>query len=86
MCLFSGGSPKAYALIEFEPDGTIIQTNQLFLDVMGFTADELRGKNHRIFVDRAEAASREYEAHWARLRNGKAGTNVYRRFTKSGGK
>jgi methyl-accepting chemotaxis protein len=47
---------KAQAVIEFNLDGTIITDNRNFLDAVGYTLDEIKGKHHRMFVDPVEAA------------------------------
>ena len=43
---------RSMARIEFAPDGTILDANQNFLDVMGYTLDEIRGRHHSIFLRR----------------------------------
>jgi len=48
---------RSQAIIEFAPDGTILTANQNFLTPFGYTLAEVRGKNHRIFVDEATRAS-----------------------------
>ncbi len=37
---------RSQAVIEFKLDGTIVTANQNFLDAMGYTLDEIRGKHH----------------------------------------
>ena len=37
------------AIIEFDPEGNILFANQLFLDTMGYTLDEVVGQHHSIF-------------------------------------
>ena len=39
-----------YAVIKFKPDGTIIEANKNFLDIMGYTLNEIIGKHHKIFT------------------------------------
>lgn len=75
---------KAQAVIEFNLDGTIITANPNFLSTLGYSLDEVRGKHHRMFVDPAEASSREYELFWERLRRGEFDTRVYKRIGKGG--
>ncbi len=75
---------KAQAVIEFEPDGTIITANQNFLDAVGYTLDEIKGQHHRIFVDPAEAQSKEYQELWDGLRHGEHRTGEFRRFGRDG--
>ena len=42
---------RSMAVIEFEPDGTIITANDNFLQVTGYRLEDLRGQHHRIFCD-----------------------------------
>ena len=44
---------RSMAIIEFAPDGTILEANENFCRVVGYTADEIRGKHHRIFCEEA---------------------------------
>src|SRR5580692_3459955 len=37
---------RAQAVIEFSMDGSIVDANQNFLDAMGYTLEEIRGKHH----------------------------------------
>ncbi|MGY8771389.1 MAG: PAS domain S-box protein, partial [Pirellulales bacterium] len=41
---------KAQGVIEFELDGIIITANENFLNVMGYTQEEVQGHHHRMFV------------------------------------
>lgn len=40
---------RSNAVIEFEPDGTIIRANQNFLNAIGYDINEIRGRHHRMF-------------------------------------
>lgn len=42
---------RAYAVIEFELDGTIFDANENFLWLMGYTIGDVQGKHHSMFVD-----------------------------------
>lgn len=70
--------------IDFDLDGNILSANENFLKLMGYSQTEIMGKHHSIFIDPAEARSAEYKAFWDGLRNGKAVSSEFRRFTKSG--
>jgi PAS domain-containing protein len=61
---------RAQAVIEFGLDGTILTANRNFLDTMGYTLDEIRGKHHSMFVDPDERASEQYRTFWAELNRG----------------
>lgn len=75
---------RSQAVIEFNLDGTILTANDNFLGALGYTLDEVRGKHHRIFVDPAYAASKEYAKFWADLGAGTFQQAEYKRFGKGG--
>ncbi len=72
------------ALIEFKPDGTILNANELFLATVGYKLDEIKAKHHAIFCYKAESSSPEYKHFWSELAQGKAKHGSFRRTTKSG--
>lgn len=73
---------KSQAIIEFKPDGTILEANHNFLNAMGYSAQEVVGKHHSIFVDASERNSSEYKTFWDKLRNGEYQSARYRRLGK----
>ena len=75
---------KAQAVIEFNMDGTIIHANQNFLDAVGYTLDEIKGKHHRMFVEPALAQSSEYRAFWEKLNQGEFEAAEFKRIGKNG--
>ncbi|WP_334162305.1 methyl-accepting chemotaxis protein [Phenylobacterium sp.] len=75
---------RSQAVIEFELDGTIITANENFLKTLGYTAEEVVGRHHSLFVDRDYAASPEYQAFWSRLNRGEFFADKYLRFGKGG--
>ncbi len=75
---------QTMAVIEFEVDGKIIEANDLFCRVMGWSKDELKSRHHRIFVGEEMAASPDYQRFWQRLRDGEAQQDEFLRFSKTG--
>jgi methyl-accepting chemotaxis protein len=75
---------RSSAVIEFELDGTIVQANENFLSLLGYTLGEVQGKHHSIFVDDAVRRSTEYREFWTKLNRGDFQSGVYNRITKSG--
>lgn len=75
---------SAAAFIEFTPDGTIIDANSHFLNVVGYSLDELKGKHHKIFCDAQYAKSPEYSSFWRQLATGQMLTDRFLRVSKSG--
>ncbi|HWU78256.1 MAG TPA: PAS domain-containing methyl-accepting chemotaxis protein [Rhodanobacter sp.] len=75
---------KVQAIIEFELDGTIVDANDNFLGVVGYSRDEVIGKHHSMFVDDATRRSDSYKAFWKQLGMGAPQTGVYRRLANGG--
>ncbi len=75
---------RSMARINFAVDSTILDANQNFLDVMGYTLDEIRGQRHSLFVDEATRDSDDYRAFWEKLRSGKFHSGEYRRIRQDG--
>ena len=67
---FNRAIDQSQAMIEFDPQGNILHANPVFLKVMGYTADELTGRHHSMFVETDEAASEAYRNFWVTLRTG----------------
>ena len=72
------------AVIEFKPDGTIVDANDVFLAALGYTKAEIVGRHHRIFVSRSEAERNDYAQFWSELRAGQYRSGEFRRIGKSG--
>jgi methyl-accepting chemotaxis protein len=75
---------KSQARIEFDPTGRVIAANQVFLDLMGYTAKEVIGAMHATFVEPDYRASRDYEQFWHDLRNGDFKDGEFKRIGKGG--
>ena len=75
---------KSLAVIEFEPDGTIITANQNFLNAMGYRLEEIQGRHHSIFVQPSYAETDEYQVFWQNLGQGKFLSSEFLRVTKAG--
>lgn len=75
---------RTQAVIEFEPDGTILKANDNFLDALGYRLDEIVGKHHSMFVDPEFRKTDTYKRHWINLAAGKFYTDQFPRLTKTG--
>jgi methyl-accepting chemotaxis protein len=80
----NGAMDKTQAIIEFTPDGTILRANALFMEAMGYSAAEIVGKHHRMFMDPSEAHSAEYRAFWEELARGMPRSAVFKRLARGG--
>ncbi len=75
---------RSQAVIEFNLDGTIITANNKFLNVMGYTLDEVQGQHHSLFVEPEYKASDEYRAFWEKLQQGEFESGEFKRIGKGG--
>jgi len=72
------------AFIEFTTEGIVVDANEHFLDAVGYTFDEIKGKHHRIFCDPTYTQTDEYALFWTKLASGQSIKDRFRRFTKNG--
>ena len=75
---------KSQAVIEFTPDGVILNANANFLNTLGYSLDEIQGKHHRIFCDMKYSNSTDYQEFWNKLKNGQFDARQYPRIKKDG--
>ncbi|RVU38809.1 PAS domain S-box protein [Hwanghaeella grinnelliae] len=75
---------RSQGVIQFEMDGTIIDANENFLNVLGYSLDEIKGKHHSMFVEPDYAASQEYKEFWAALNRGEFQASQFKRIGKGG--
>ena len=75
---------RSMAIIEFSVDGKILWANNNFLNTIGYTLDELRGRHHSLFVDPAYRSSQEYRDFWYELGQGIFKVARFKRFGKGG--
>ena len=75
---------KAQGVIEFKLDGTILNANENFLNVVGYRLDDIKGRHHSMFVERTHRDSAEYRAFWEKLGRGEYDHGQYKRVGKDG--
>ncbi|MBN20277.1 MAG: chemotaxis protein [Bdellovibrionaceae bacterium] len=75
---------KAQAVIEFTPDGTILNANDNFLTTLEYALDDIKGKHHRMFCEDSYTSSPEYKTFWEKLARGEFDSGRYKRFGNNG--
>ncbi len=75
---------RLQGVVEFAPDGTVLEANENFLQVVGYARGEVTGRHHRIFCAPDVAASADYERFWAALRRGEPQAGEFKRLDRSG--
>ena len=76
---------KSQGTIEFNMDGTVITSNDNFLNVLGYSLEEVKGKHHRMFCEEDYANSSDYKEFWEKLNQGEFNSGEYKRIGKNGG-
>ncbi len=71
-------------MIEFNMDGTVITANENFLNVLGYSLNEVVGIHHRTFCENAYSQSLEYKQFWEKLNRGEFDSGEYKRLGKGG--
>lgn len=75
---------RSVAVIEFEPDGTVVDANASFCKTLGYAHDEIVGRKHSIFCDPHFVTSGAYDNFWTRLRAGEFFSDTFKRIGKNG--
>nr|WP_318841669.1 PAS domain-containing methyl-accepting chemotaxis protein [Aeromonas hydrophila] len=75
---------KSLAVIDFQPDGTVITANQNFLHCFGYRLDEVVGQSHRMFCD--EAFYQQNPNFWRDLGTGSIQSGLFMRRGRHGEK
>ncbi|MDD0998260.1 PAS domain-containing methyl-accepting chemotaxis protein [Pseudomonas sp. TNT2022 ID1044] len=75
---------RSMAMIEFTPEGIVLDANENFCSVMGYSAEEVRGKHHRVFCEEVFYRSEEYARLWRDLARGEPVSGTFLRLSKGG--
>ena len=75
---------RSTAVIEFDLQGNVLSANDRFLGAMGYSAQEIKGKHHRMFCDTADQSSADYERFWEKLRRGEFIADRFKRIDSQG--
>ncbi|PHS52496.1 MAG: hypothetical protein COB03_12490 [Alteromonas sp.] len=68
---------KSMAVIEFEPDGTIVTANENFTATVKYSLDEIKGKHHRMFCK--DDFYQNNPQFWQSLANGQFSSGTFER-------
>ena len=75
---------RSMAVIEFDPDGTVLRANDNFLRLTGYRADTLVGQHHRRLCPANVVQDRDYGDFWARLKRGEFVSGTFQRLDAQG--
>ncbi|WP_248324043.1 MULTISPECIES: PAS domain-containing methyl-accepting chemotaxis protein [unclassified Caballeronia] len=75
---------RAQAVIEFDLHGHVLAANDLFLHLMGYSLEEVKGQHHRMFCDPSYLNTDAYRSFWEKLGRGEYDAGQYKRIAKGG--
>ena len=73
---------RAQAVIEFDLEGRVLNANENFLGLLGYTLREIKGEHHKMFCDKEYVQTQEYCTFWAQLSRGEYHTGRFLRLGK----
>ncbi len=75
---------SSLAVTEYSVDGSLTKANSNFLELFGYTQDEVLGEHHRIFVTKEDKSSEEYKQFWKDLGTGYPKKGTFSRMNRKG--
>jgi methyl-accepting chemotaxis protein len=75
---------RSRCFLELDLDETILDANDNYLKIMGYSRDELVGKKHIVTTEQSDEGRRAYDELWGRLRAGDYLERELKRVTKTG--
>ncbi|QLF93178.1 EAL domain-containing protein [Pseudomonas sp. ABC1] len=75
---------RSMAIIEFSPDGQVLRANRNYLDIFGYSEEEILQRAHQSFCIDSHAQSEDYRSFWNTLLNGHFSTGLYQRIAADG--
>ncbi len=75
---------RAQAMVEFDLQGRLLSANPNFLQLMGYSLEEVIGKHHRMFCEEELVQSSQYEEFWQRLARGDFFSGEFKRLGNGG--
>ncbi|WP_120945270.1 methyl-accepting chemotaxis protein [Helicobacter labacensis] len=75
---------RSMLMAEFDPQINVINANENFLRLMGYTLNEIKGKYHAMFCDPEYTKTSTYKENQDKLRAGEFLASTFKRITKSG--
>lgn len=77
---------RTQAVVEFDLKGTVIKANDNFLNALGYSESEVKGRHHSIFLQDHDKNSVEYQQFWSSLASGSFVSGEFERLGKGGKK
>jgi len=75
---------RSQAVIEFTPQGEILDANENLCNAVGYDLAEIKGRHHRMFCEPGYAASPAYAEFWKKLSEGEFIADEFVRYGRGG--
>jgi PAS domain S-box-containing protein len=75
---------SSQSVAEYTIEGSLTKVNSNYLELFGYTQNEVVGEHHRIFITKEDKNSDEYRQFWKDLSMGYPKKGVYRRLNRKG--
>jgi PAS domain S-box-containing protein len=75
---------RSQIVATYTPDGELTDANEVFLASMGHRLDDIRGKQHQVFMGPGPDAASEDASLWERMRRGEYFAGQFRRYARDG--
>ncbi|TBU89290.1 sensor domain-containing protein [Stutzerimonas kirkiae] len=75
---------RSMAIIEFAPDGQVLRANRNYLDIFGYSEEQILQRSHGSFCVESHARSEDYRIFWDTLLSGRFSTGLYQRVAADG--
>jgi PAS domain S-box-containing protein len=72
------------SVADYNTDGTITKVNGNFLDLFGYSQDEVLGEHHRIFASKEDKNGEDYRQFWRDLAGGYPKKGTFKRINRKG--
>ena len=75
---------SALAVADYSTDGSIAKVNSNFLDLFGYTQEEVLGEHHRMLATKEDRNTEEFRQFWKDLASGYPKKGIYKRLNRKG--
>jgi methyl-accepting chemotaxis protein len=75
---------RTQTIIQFTPEGVVLDANANFLDAFGYDLSEIKGKHHSMFLEGSVRDTRDYAIFWENLGKGAFQAGEFKRVAKNG--
>lgn len=75
---------QGYAVVYFTPEGEILDGNQMFCDIFGYTLEELKGRSHAMMCEKEYVSSGAWKRFWNEIGRGIDQNGDFKRIDKNG--